>query len=199
MAERRSPRQERAVETRERILDTAAHLFASRGVAGTSTNRIAEQAGISIGALYRYFSDKHQIVEVLRGRLMAELEKEFTSSVLSSLTLPTEEGITQGLRLVTSALAERRGLVLALMGPVAPDQEVLGTFESRLLVITRAYLLHVGGPQSEADLDVRAYLMVTVGLATCVRIALQAPRNLDRDALVSEVGRMLATWIQTAA
>ncbi len=167
-------------------------------MAGTSTNRIAAEAGISIGALYRYFSDKHQIVDVLRGRLMAELEQDFTSSVLSSLALPVEEGITQGLRLVTEGLASRRLLVLALMGPVAPDQAVLGTFEGRLLVITRAYLLHVGGPQSEAELDTRAYLMVTVGLATCVRIALQAPPNLDREALVAEVGRMLATWIQTA-
>ncbi|MFJ2838152.1 TetR/AcrR family transcriptional regulator [Nocardia sp. NPDC087230] len=53
---RRQPSQDRAKETRDHILDTAAELFGSHGVAQTSTNRIAAEAGVSIGTLYRYFA-----------------------------------------------------------------------------------------------------------------------------------------------
>lgn len=45
----RSPlRTEQAAETRSRILDAAAELFASRGYGGTSLAQIADQAGVSI-------------------------------------------------------------------------------------------------------------------------------------------------------
>jgi len=190
---RASPTQQRAQETRERIIETAAQLFSERGLAETSTNRIAEAAHLSIGTLYRYFADKQQIVDELRSRLMAELEESFTQSVLASVVLPPEEGVVVGLRGITRALAERRALVLALMGQVSMgDSTVMSSMERRLILLTRAYLLHVLGESD--DLDVKAYLMVTVGLATTARIGLQPP-DLDPEELVEEVGRMLSAWL----
>lgn len=63
---RREPRQVRAELTRERILTAAAHIFAEHGYAAGTTNRIAEQARISIGSLYQYFPNKDAIlVELL--------------------------------------------------------------------------------------------------------------------------------------
>lgn len=62
---RRKPRQVRAELTRERILTAAAHVFAERGYAGGTTNRIAERARISIGSLYQYFPNKDAILAEL--------------------------------------------------------------------------------------------------------------------------------------
>jgi AcrR family transcriptional regulator len=193
---RKSPLQERARESRERVLTSATELFSERGVVDTSTNRIAEHAGMSIGTLYRYFDDKHQIVHELRQRLLTELEERFSATVLGNLSLPPEEGIAVGLRGIIDTLVVRRGLVLALAGQVTVgDTAFLGAMERRLLVLTRAYLLHVLGPRPDDELDVRAYLMVTIGLATTLRIGLQAPPDLDRDQLVDEAARMLAAWL----
>lgn len=50
---------------RERILDTAAEMFASKGFAGTSTREIAEKVGIKQASLYYYFSNKKLILEEL--------------------------------------------------------------------------------------------------------------------------------------
>jgi AcrR family transcriptional regulator len=62
---RRKPRQVRAELTRERILTAAAHVFAEHGYAAGTTNRIAEQARISIGSLYQYFPNKDAILAEL--------------------------------------------------------------------------------------------------------------------------------------
>ena len=41
---RKQPKQDRAAQTRQRILDSAAHVFAVYGYAAGTTNRIAEHA-----------------------------------------------------------------------------------------------------------------------------------------------------------
>ncbi len=62
---RKTPGQQRAVETRQRLLDAAARVFAEYGYAAGTTNRIAEAAGHSIGSLYQYFPNKDAILAEL--------------------------------------------------------------------------------------------------------------------------------------
>ncbi|NDZ78051.1 TetR/AcrR family transcriptional regulator [Streptomyces sp. SID10853] len=62
---RKEPRQVRAELTRQRILTAAAHVFAEHGYAAGTTNRIAEQAGVSIGSLYQYYPNKDAILAEL--------------------------------------------------------------------------------------------------------------------------------------
>lgn len=64
---RKHPRQERSRRTREEILAAAARIFGEFGYAAGTTNRIAEDAGISIGTLYQHFPNKDAIlVELMR-------------------------------------------------------------------------------------------------------------------------------------
>lgn len=62
---RKQPKQQRAAETRERILRAAAHVFAQHGYVAGTTNRIAERAEVSIGSLYQYFPNKDAILRAL--------------------------------------------------------------------------------------------------------------------------------------
>jgi len=64
------PRQNRAVATRERLLDVAGVLLAEVGVERISTNLICARAGMTPPALYRYFKDKYAVLEALGERLM---------------------------------------------------------------------------------------------------------------------------------
>jgi len=50
------------METRERILEAAARVFAAHGYSAGTTNRIAAAAGLSIGSLYQYFPNKDAIL-----------------------------------------------------------------------------------------------------------------------------------------
>ena len=68
---RNAPRQQRSRATYERVLDVAAKTFEELGYSGTTTNKIAEAAGISIGTLYHYFPDKDALVYSLAERHLA--------------------------------------------------------------------------------------------------------------------------------
>jgi AcrR family transcriptional regulator len=57
-----------AAETRDRLLDAAARVFAKRGYDGTRVADIAAAAGVSNGALYAHFPSK---AELLTGALHA--------------------------------------------------------------------------------------------------------------------------------
>lgn len=70
LAVRRPPLQDRARQTRERLLDVAGELLAEVGVDRISTNMIAARAGLTPPALYRYFDDKYAVLEALGRRLM---------------------------------------------------------------------------------------------------------------------------------
>lgn len=67
---RAAPIQERAVQTRDRLLDIAGGLLGEVGIERISTNMIAARAGVSPAALYRYFKDKYAVLEALGRRLM---------------------------------------------------------------------------------------------------------------------------------
>lgn len=78
---RKIPRQGRARDTVDVVLEAAAQLLEATGEAGFNTNAVAERAGVSIGTLYRYFPDKKAILRALalreteahRDRVMAAL------------------------------------------------------------------------------------------------------------------------------
>lgn len=62
---RRLPVQARAQRTVDAVLKASRQLFARRGYAATTTNHIAERAGVSIGSLYEYFPSKDAILVAL--------------------------------------------------------------------------------------------------------------------------------------
>lgn len=75
---RRQPMQARSMRSVEAILQAAAQVLVQHGEAGLTTNRVADRAGVSIGTLYQYFSDKQAIVAALveaeRARALAAIE-----------------------------------------------------------------------------------------------------------------------------
>lgn len=70
LLEKNKPRQARAKRTYESILNAAAELLVEVGVERISTNLIAERAGITVPALYRYFPNKYAVLHALGAVLM---------------------------------------------------------------------------------------------------------------------------------
>jgi len=68
---------EQYTQTRRMLLDVARRLFAEHGYAGTGTEEVVRQAGVTRGALYYHFRDKRDlfraVVEDLQGELMQRL------------------------------------------------------------------------------------------------------------------------------
>ena len=73
-AVRATPQQDRSRVTVEKILAAADVEFALRGSSGVTTTQIAERAGVSVGALYRFFPDKQAIASALAERYLVDAQ-----------------------------------------------------------------------------------------------------------------------------
>ena len=69
--------QARSRATFEAIVEAAAQILERRGADALTTNRVAERAGVSIGTLYQYFSDK-------RALLLAAARRDLAPDAASS-------------------------------------------------------------------------------------------------------------------
>ena len=68
-------REEKKAETRARLLDAAATVFARRGLAAASLDEIAEEAGLTKGAVYSNFESKDDLIAAL---LEERIDKPFS-------------------------------------------------------------------------------------------------------------------------
>ena len=57
----REPKQQRAIEKKERIIEAGFELICENGYYNTNTAEIAKKADVSTGIVYQYFKDKHDI------------------------------------------------------------------------------------------------------------------------------------------
>jgi AcrR family transcriptional regulator len=58
----RKPQQERSRRTLERVADAALECFEAHGFDATTTAMIAARAGIAVGTVYSYYTDKREIL-----------------------------------------------------------------------------------------------------------------------------------------
>lgn len=58
-------RSETLIDRREQILEAAMICFAKRGFHQTSMHDISDEAGISVGLIYRYFKNKEEVIAAL--------------------------------------------------------------------------------------------------------------------------------------
>src|SRR5262245_17001030 len=59
-------------EARQRLYKTAVRLIGERGYEATTLRDVADEAGVSVGLLYRYFPSKRAVVLALYDQLSAE-------------------------------------------------------------------------------------------------------------------------------
>ncbi|MBN1429003.1 MAG: TetR/AcrR family transcriptional regulator [Anaerolineae bacterium] len=80
--------QQRAEETRSRILQAAEECFAQDGYDKTSVAAICQCAGVSKGAFYHHFTTKHEIFMALLNRWLGGLDEQLISSQSIQATIP---------------------------------------------------------------------------------------------------------------
>src|SRR5215471_384786 len=76
---------QKAEQTRQRILDSALKLFATKGYEKTTLRDIAAEAGSSLGLTYRYFARKEELVLSLYRQLARNLETQVSELAPASL------------------------------------------------------------------------------------------------------------------
>jgi AcrR family transcriptional regulator len=178
----------------EQILDAAVRVLNDVGYSQMSTNRIAAEADVSVGSLYRYFADKDEIFEELRARGTEAIMRDLTDAIAEAAGRPPYEGVRGVVAALVAALHRHQPVVRALVNemPLGTQANVLPEIERGLAQFTRIYAAQQLPDLPRAELDARIYLAMGVTLNSCLRIALEKPADLEEEHLIDLVAGMLA-------
>tara|TARA_R110002072_G_scaffold71776_14_gene172017 strand:+ start:2583 stop:3425 length:843 start_codon:yes stop_codon:yes gene_type:complete len=198
LLEKNRPRQARAKRTYEAILNAAAELLVEVGIERISTNLVAERAGVTVPALYRYFPNKYSVLNALGAGLMDQQNSVFQQwfddharDAPPQALLDNVYVLLQRTYAVTRAQSGGLELVQALRA-VAPLQEV--RLQSHRLVARRFAALVSELLQKPMDelLMSRARISIDVGYAI-VEMALEEDR-VETERILLEGAQMIQAY-----
>jgi AcrR family transcriptional regulator len=119
ISQRKTPQQERSKTIFESILEAAAHILSTVGVDKSTTNKIAEMAGVSIGSLYQYFPNKEALVSAILERQFKKHAKLIEEKILTLRKQPNtglkpEEMVDLLVRTIMETTTKNRKLLRAI-------------------------------------------------------------------------------------
>ena len=204
LAIKRAPRQKRAVETYERILDVATKLLVEIGVERISTNLIAAEAGITVPTLYRYFPNKYAVLMALGDRLMTEQNVLIAEWLERARAVDSAEALMDDIHFLISRTIELTratpgalAISLSLRAVPALQDVRLSSHRAMSDAITDEFHRHLPGvPRTEIWERVR----ISVELSyAAIEMALEEPRVGDARIAEETAIQMKAYWRQQLA
>lgn len=186
---RKHPRQRRSAETVTRILDAAARIFDERGYRATTTNHVAEAAGVSIGSLYQYFPNKDALLVALAEHHIDAAAQRFGERLLALRNEPVTLDDTVRLLLDLSVELNDTSRLHAVLFSDCPRTPALTERLARfteVLVSEVAWHLERTG-SGGTDHRLRARLTVAAVDAAVHEVILAEPPGPRRTAATDEL------------
>ncbi len=198
---RKSASQERSRLTVDALLEATARILMKEGYDRTSTNRIAELAGVSIGSLYQYFPSKEALVAAVIDRHTQEISGVTRKALLKAAALPLEAAARE----FVSVAIDAHRVNPKLHGVLAEQIPRVGRLENIEANIRDGYALVRGYLEAHrdeidvADLDLAAFVLVTVVEALTHAAVLRRPDILTGDKarhFVDDVTRLVVRYLK---
>ncbi|MEO8797999.1 MAG: TetR/AcrR family transcriptional regulator [Polyangiaceae bacterium] len=194
---RKLPTQARALETVEAILAATKKVIVKEGYEGTTTNRVAEVAGVSIGSLYQYFPSKES--------LLAELVDRHLKKMLHVLSTTAAEGqastLEEAARTIIHAVFAAHRVSPKLHRVVMQQMARLGTIENidafevqtEQLVVDFLTSHHSEVRPKNVKLAARVALLAVRG--TTLWTVLRKPEQLEDEEFQTELVDMVIRYL----
>lgn len=199
---RKNASQERSRATVDALVEATARILVKEGYEKASTNRIAEQAGVSVGSLYQYFPSKEALVVAVIERHNWEILRLVQPVLAQIATLPMKQGVR---RIVAAAIEAHRldpklHRVLAEQVPRTGKLENVEAINRQYYSWFKDYLdSHRDELRAAVDLEVAAFVCVTSIEALTHNAVLHHSEMLSDEAaenLVDEASRLVIRYLQ---
>jgi AcrR family transcriptional regulator len=198
---RKNASQERSRATVDALVEATARILRREGFDRASTNRIAEQAGVSIGSLYQYFPSKEALVAAVIDRHHEALMQVVRGALARVATLPMKQAV----RTLVTAAVEAHSVDPKLHRVLAEQVPRTGRLENVEALNRTAYTLFRSWLQSHRDecraldLDLAAFVCVTSIEAlthTAVLYRSEALSGAAMETLIDEATRLIVRYLQ---
>jgi len=194
---KKAPQQQRAKVTVNTILDGMVRVLEQEGFDAASTSRVAEVAGVSVGTLYQYFSNRDAILDALQDREF-ERATEMMARVLARGAYASDReaarAVVEGLLELHSA-APALHRVLVLEGLRVTPKDRVQAFDLRLVSTIRSFLALANVRIRRTNLDAAAFVIYQAVRATMLAALLERPPGLDNATLVDEITDLVLRYL----
>jgi AcrR family transcriptional regulator len=197
-APRKEPRQERARATVDAILAATARILVKEGYDRASTNKIALQAGVSVGSLYQYFPSKEALVSALIERHSNDMIRYLEER--AARTAP-DAPLRAIVRDVVHAMVEAHRVdpklhrVVMEQVPRVGALKRLTELDDRALLLIRAFLESRSMQIRPKNLKLAAFLLASLVEAVTHGAVLMHPEYLVEQELVEETTEMICRYL----
>ena len=196
-AARKGPKQQRSKVTVAAILEATIRILEQEGSDATTTSRIAEVAGVSVGTLYQYFANRDAILDALQDREF-ERATEMMNRVLARGAYKTDREVARAvieglLELHSAAPALHRLLVVEGLR-VTPTERVQA-FDMRIIAVVRSFLSLANLRIRRTNLDAAAFVVYQAVRASMLACVVERPPGLDSETLVDELTDLVLRYL----
>lgn len=175
-----------ADERRELVLTAATRAFAKGGYAGTSTDAVAKEAGVSQPYVVRIFGTKLQLFLEVLSRACGTIQAAFQAVVDGPGFDPAVEEHWERLGTAYTELLRDRDLLMVLMhGFAAGDDDAIAACAREGMGAIVATVLAAGAEEQ------RVVDFVAHGMLLNVMVSMRAPEHLADDAGLAPLTRCL--------
>ncbi len=200
---RRAPVQMRSQQTVQRVLDAASSLLQRVSLEEITTTRIAEEAGLSIGALYRFFPDKQSIIDAIAVRHVEQFKAE-VEPTLMKLILREAVSLKFDPAVVLDAVIDAYVVYLDAhpdFRTISFGRHISAATKEReaspqvgLPGLLKKFIVWRLGMADSSELDLRLRVVSEAG-EHLIAFAYKHSTREERDRILAEMKRMLARYL----
>jgi AcrR family transcriptional regulator len=198
LAPRKRPSQARSQATFDALVDACTGLLPRLGYAGTTTNHVAERAGVSIASLYEYFPGKDAIVAQVAERLVERVLRRLAKQAPRVLAAPEDDALRVWLELIHETVERERALfaVFTYQVPYTNRIDAIQAVSSRLLDFSQEVRRRAGGLVRQEISPATMRLIVNLTSSTIMQLVLDPPADVTKEELLGELALRIAAWIR---
>lgn len=179
-----------------RIVDAGQRVLLRDGYEKCSTNRVAEEAGISPGSLYQYFSDKDAILTAVVDRYSEELSARLTAVLADRLDVPGPELARASLIGLLDVLSENVEFLRLTVEqlPLSKHGKHAKAVEQRVGDLVAAYLSFNKPLTRTLDPATAAWMLVRMVEHLTIQYVLENP-PIERETFIDELSTMTMSYL----
>ena len=195
---RKQASQARSTATVDAIMRATARILVKRGYQSTTTNHIAEAAGVSVGSLYQYFPNKEAIVAALLDEHLEATQEFLRRGTANALEQPLEDaarGLIEGLLAAHRVDPDLHRVFVEELPRIATFERI-HQLEQETLALVRAYIeVRLPDLKKERNLDTVAFVIVHAVEAVTHGVVLFRPDLLEDRTFVDEIVRLVVRYV----
>jgi len=191
----KSPTQERSKQTVSSILEACARIISREGYFSVTTDKIAVEAGVSIGSLYQFFGNKESVVSALIKQLIEDDRQYFFDRMKPHANLPPIEKIQKMIEIGFEIYRMKPELRSSLQAVrlYLTEQEYLHQSHRIFAEFMRQNLTHLS---KNRDAEKVAYIAVTAFLSVMNNAVLDTPALVNDAGLAQELSLMFQKYLE---